>query len=636
MVTERLSQKIDISLTALFAGETGSPEGGRGKIVMSSISRRRFLQAGLAAGIGSQLGVWAGVANAIDAPAGRYDAIIVGGGTAGVIVATKLRKAGGKHKRILIIEAGGPTAASIGGTAFPPWLPPNRSDLTMFDVPGEYSQMAFTPFGAPYQLTETLFTFQGIGLGGNSQFNGMLFQTNPPQEFDDRWPSGWHWKNIRSHFRSVRQNIPVTNVPSTDGIAQNTGPAMIAHPLYAASGNGWIEADTSQPFTAPGFYSRPYVAATDGRRAGPISGYFEEIDPAGVPLRGLEILSFAKAERIVFDKTGRALAVEYTKRASLDQSQPGTPGTAGLRPGGLLVMAAGALVTPRLLLLSGVGPRGREAEIFPGQSPAPFAIDNQQVGVGLFDHVLTLVAYSYDGPVPYSAYNYGDYSGNAPDLQNYLDNGSGPYAQYQPVSILNYATRGATPNVEIFLNPNGAGAPGGKYYGPNTLSAYVLLLDPKARGLITLDAKGNVNYPNIYLPNTPDGADDTTLMTQAVFDMIQLFEHDPGLKIVYGPGSASHPNLNPNSIDDIRTYVTDESPVDGVYFSKLTVNHFGGTAPLSDGPGGVNPRTLILRGTKNVAVVDASLIPTIVPAHPVGTIMAVADRAGDILAARWT
>ena len=53
-------------------------------------------------------------------------------------------------------------------------------------------------------------------------------------------------------------------------------------------------------------------------------------------------------------------------------------------------------------------------------------------------------------------------------------------------------------------------------------------------------------------------------------------------------------------------------------------------------PGGVDPTTLILRGTKNVAVVDASLIPTVVPAHPVGTIMAIADRAGDILAARWS
>jgi choline dehydrogenase-like flavoprotein len=144
-----------------------------------------------------------------------------------------------------------------------------------------------------------------------------------------------------------------------------------------------------------------------------------------------------------------------------------------------------------------------------------------------------------------------------------------------------------------------------------------------------------VNYPNIYLPNTPEGADDTDLMTQAVFDMIQLFAQDPGLKIVFGPGSQSHPHLNPNSLPDIRTYVTGPSPVDGVYFNRLIINHWGGTAALADDDGGVNPKTLILRGTKNVAVVDASLIPTIVPAHPVGTIMAVADRAGDILA-RWS
>ena len=59
--------------------------------------------------------------------------------------------------------------------------------------------------------------------------------------------------------------------------------------------------------------------------------------------------------------SGTAMAVHYTGRGSLDQSQEGTSGTARLAPGGLLVMAAGALVTPRLLLLSGVGPRGREA-----------------------------------------------------------------------------------------------------------------------------------------------------------------------------------------------------------------------------------------------------------------------------------
>ena len=573
-----------------------------------------------------------GDAHSVEQASGGYDAIIVGGGTAGSIVAAKLRLASGGKKRILIIEAGGPTSAAIGGTAFPPWLPPGRSDLTIFDVPGQYSQMAHMPLGQPYQLTETKFTYQGIGLGGNSMFNGMLFQTNPPQVFDASWPAGWHWADMEPYFARVRANIPVTNTPSTDGVAQNTGPAQIAHPLYAAA--GWVEGDTSQPFSGTGLYSRPYVAASDGRRAGPISGYFLAVDPGGVPISNLEIMSYSKADKIRFGSNGEALAVEYQRRAGLDQSDPGVSGVAQLRKGGLLVMAAGALVTPRLLLLSGVGPRGREAEIFPDGSPGAFAIDNQLIGVGVFDHVMTMITYSYTGAVNYTAYNYGDYTGNAADLHNYLASGRGPYAQYQPVSILNYALNSSLANIEIFLNPNGAGSPGGPYYGPNTLSAFLMLLNPAARGLITLNADGNVNYPNIYLPDTTEGTADTTLMTQAVYNMIQLFEQDPGLKIVFGPGSASHPSLDPNNIDDIRKYVTGPAPVDGVYFNRLIINHFGGTAALSDGLGGVDPATLIVRGTTNVAVVDASLIPTIVPAHPVGTIMAVADRAGDILAAR--
>ena len=607
---------------------------------MSAISRREFLlratRAGLAFGLGAQFGglTGCGGGSAVEQPSGGYDVIIVGGGTAGAIVSSKLRLAGGGRKRMLVIEAGGPTSAAIGGTAFPPWLPPNRRDLTIFDVPGEYSQMANMPLGRPYQLTETMFTYQGIGLGGNSMFNGMLFQTNPPQVFDASWPDGWHWTDMQPYFARVRRKVPVTNTPSTDGIAQNTGPAQIAHPLYAAA--GWIEGDTSQPFSVPGLYSRPYVAAGRGRRAGPISGYFLEVDPGGAPVSNFEILHYSKADKILFDSNGQALAVEYHRRTGLDQSDPGASGVAHLGPDGLLVMAAGALITPRLLLLSGVGPRGREAEIFPDGSPGTFAIDNQLIGAGVFDHVLTMITYGYAGPVSYRAYNYGDYLGNAVDLRDYLDGGRGPYAQYQPVSILNYSLNSSFANVEIFLNPNGAGTPGGPYYGRNTLSAFLMLLDPKARGLVTLDAKGNVSYPNIYLPNTADGAADTTLMTQAVFNMIKLFARDPGLKIVFGPGGASHPDLDPNNIDDIRKYVTGPEPVDGVYFNRLIVNHFGGTAALSDGNGGVDPATLMVRGTANVAVVDASLIPTIVPAHPVGTIMAVADRAGDILAARWS
>lgn len=566
-------------------------------------------------------------------PTGVYDVIIVGGGAAGVIAATRLQLASNGKKRILLIEAGGPTLAAIGGQAFPPWLPAGRTDLTMFDVPGEYSQLAWTPFGAAYQLAETSWTYQGIGLGGNSAFNGMLFQTNTPMVFDQRWPASWQWSDMQPYFERVRARIAVTNTPSTDGMPQNAGPAAIVHPLYASA--GWTETDTSRPFAATGAYSRPYVAASDGRRAGPVPGYFASVAPAGVPKSGLELLLYTKADRIEFDASATAVAVNFTRREGLDQSRAGVAGTARLRTGGLLVMAAGALVTPRLLLLSGVGPRGREAEIFPGQSRPPFAIDNPRVGVGLFDHVLAMLTYSYDGPVPYAAYDYADSTGNAADIERYLANGSGPYAQYQPVSILNYRAGSDIPNVEYFINPNGVGTPGGPYWGARTFSAYVTLLDPKSRGIVTLDAKGHVMPPPIYLPDTVEGAADTALMTQAMFDLIQLLARHPALKIVYGPRSASHPDLRPDVLADIRRYLVGPSPVDGIHFNRLVTNHWGGTSALSDGPGGVDPATLILRGTRNVAVVDASLLPTSVTAHPVGTIMAVADRAAEMLAAKW-
>ena len=603
---------------------------------MTDPTRREFLKrtgrAGLAVGLGTPL-LTACFGEDVYEPTGVYDAIIVGAGAAGVIVATKLQLASDGRKRILLIEAGGPTTAGTGGKAHPPWLPAGRNDLTMFDVPGEYSQLAWTPFGTPYQLTETAWTYQGIGIGGNTVYNGMLFQTNPPAAFEQQWPAGWRWDDMQPYFERVRAHMPVTSTPSTDGVAQNTGPAAIVHPLYASA--GWTEADTSRPFGGNGAYSRPYVAASGGRRAGPVTGYFPSAAPGGVPNPGLELLLYAKADRIDFDAAGSATAVRYTKREGLDQTQPGAAGIARLRPGGLLVMAAGALVTPRLLLQSGVGPRGREAEIFPGQSRPPFAIDNPRVGVGLFDHVLAMLAFGYEGSVPYAAYDYGDYAANAPDLARYLADGSGPYAQYQPVSILNYRAGTDYPNVEFFLNPNGVGPRGGPFWGPRTFAAYVMLLDPKARGVISLDAKGNVNAPSIYLPDTPEGAADTALMTQATFDLIQLFAQNSALKIVFGPGSASHPDLRPDVLADIRTYLTGPSSVDNIPFNRLIANHWGGTAALTDGPGGVDPGTLVLRGTRNVAVVDASLLPTSVSAHPVGTIMAVADRAGDMLADAW-
>ena len=188
---------------------------------MSPLSRRDFCrraaQTALTLSVASPLaGLLACGTTYVNPPLDSYDAIFVGGGTAATIVAAKLRLATGGRKRILIIDAGGPTSATIGGAARPQWLPSNRSDLTIFDVPGEYSQIAYMPLGMPYQLTEVPFSFQAIGLGGNSMYNGMLFQTNPAAVFDSSWPSGWHWADMAPYFDRVRSEcrLPALHRPT--------------------------------------------------------------------------------------------------------------------------------------------------------------------------------------------------------------------------------------------------------------------------------------------------------------------------------------------------------------------------------------------------------------------------------------
>ena len=169
------------------------------------------------------------------------------------------------------------------------------------------------------------FTYQGIGLGGNSMFNGMLFQTNPPPVFDSSWPAGWHWADMQPYLRPRAQpGVPVTNTPSTDG-ARTTHPSGDDRgPAGTPAPAGW-KANTASPL--PG---RAYTAAPTWRRPkaiarGQISGYFLGVAPGGMPASGLEVLpNSARPIEIDFDTTGAATAVHYTRRTALDQSQAAT------------------------------------------------------------------------------------------------------------------------------------------------------------------------------------------------------------------------------------------------------------------------------------------------------------------------
>ncbi len=370
------------------------------------MKRREFLkQTGLAAGALS-------VPSPVHAKAGpkRYDIIIVGAGAAGSIVAKRLVDRF-PRKSILLLEAGGPTSVTVGGRDFPPYDP----HATIFDVPGEYTNIAFQPKGDPYRQPETPFTYQGTGYGGNSQFNGMLFQAAPPFDFDEAWPRGWSYADIKPYFDRVLGEMKVSDVPSTDGLFYNAGASTIAADIYRSQ--GFSEANTSVlGGLGDRYFSRAYVVSQDGMRGGPVRSHLTSIvGPGGESIRrNLTLIPFAKVERIIFDATAN------NRAAGLTYATPDGVRFAALVRGGRIVLAGGALMTPRLLLLSGVGPFAKHDEIFSDGFSVPFHIDNPGVGTSLFDHVATALVYEYTGSVPsYRGYHYDDYAANQPDLARY-------------------------------------------------------------------------------------------------------------------------------------------------------------------------------------------------------------------------
>lgn len=571
----------------------------------------------------------------------RYDIIIVGAGAAGAIVARRLVDRF-PEKSILLIEAGGPTSKIVGGKDFPPY----DTEATIFDVPGEYQNIAFQPKGDPYRQKETPFTYQGMGYGGNSQFNGMLFQAAPPFDFQKNWPRGWKYQDLQPYFDLVLREMAVSDTPSPNGAFYNEGSAEIFGDIYQA--NGFREVNTTVlGGLGDRYFSHAYVVSKDGLRGGPVRSHLAGIiGRDGESSRAkFDVIAFAKVQRIVFDDLDRnkAVGVEYIAQQRPQATTNVATNFVPLADKGKIILAGGALMTPRLLLLSGVGPFNKHDEIFNDGFSVPFHINNPGIGTSLFDHVGTMLNYEYTGSTPfYEAYHYSDYAANGEDLAQYASARSGPYAQYGPVSVMQrYLRRGwrgrrllraerpsRQPNVEIFVNPFGAGAPGGTYNGPKNVSAFAMLLRPRKRGLLGIDKDGFVDYPPIYLTSKKD----LQLMAASIQQLLFLAREDPNLALTFGPGGRSHPDLNPDKFKDVREYVAGDEPIDGIFYTRLIMNHWGGSCPLRNGGRkGVDPSTLLVKGTQNIHVVDASLHPAPLSAHPVATIMAVAEKASDVL-----
>ncbi|KAI5274967.1 FAD/NAD(P)-binding domain-containing protein [Aureobasidium subglaciale] len=302
-----------------------------------------------------------------------YDYIIAGAGPAGIIVAERLAETGAE---VLLIERGDASTYATGGRAVESW----NETVTQYDVPAMAYYLSTAGVTNEY-CTDTA-DQAGCLLGGSSMINALMFVRPQERDFDDNWPTGWKWSDIASSAESFYKRNPGTISPSKDGQRYDQGAYNVLSTFF--SSNGWSSVNAlEEPNKKTGVFSHPPWNIQDGLRAGPVLTYL----PLAKAKKNFHIQLNSTVVRAVRESsfiTGVEIELVNGSRQIVN-----------VKSGGKVVLAGGALSTPRILINSGIGPSDQIKIVQSGSVGVTLPEEAEwidlPVGKGLKDHpIVTL------------------------------------------------------------------------------------------------------------------------------------------------------------------------------------------------------------------------------------------------------
>jgi choline dehydrogenase len=530
-------------------------------------------------------------------PSSSYDTILVGGGSAGCVLANRL-SADPSH-RVLVLEAGRPDS----------WwdLFVHMPAALTYPIGSRHYDWLYRSEPEPFMHNRRISHGRGKLLGGSSSINGMIFQRGNPLDYE-RWSRDagmerWDYAHCLPYFKRMETCLAAQNDfrGGNGPLVLERGPAT--SPLFqaffaAVQQAGYPLTDDVNGFRQEGF-ARFDRNIHQGRRLSAARAYLH-------PVRSrpnLTVKTRAFVTRILFENQ-RAVGVEFTEGKGPPQQ---------IR-GGRIVCCGGSINSPHLLLLSGIGAAAPLERL-----AIPLVQDLPGVGENLQDHLEVYVQHACTQPVSmFPALQWW----NKPWIgAQWLFLRSGPAAtnHFEAGGFVRSNAEVAYPNLMFHFLPVAIRYDGTSPSGGHGYQVHVGPMYSDARGSLTLQSADPTVHPALRF-NYLSTAQDRREWVEA----IQVARN-----ILGQPAFAAY---NGGEISPGTTVQSDAEILDWVARDGETAYHPSctckmGTDPLSV----VHPDTLAVHGVTGLYVVDASVFPYVPNANIYAPTMMVAEKAADLL-----